>query len=483
MATFEGQTKKIAIVVGFLLSLPAFAGQIFSPGNLVVSVEGNGVVGVGSGSYTDNQASPFTLFQYSVNGTASASYVNSLALPQTSSGANVAVSAEYGSSSEGTLQLSGNGQYLTVMGYGVNAAAFNANPGSYSLVSSNTALGQSGSVQGQGYTAVPRVVALIDPSGNVNSSTAVYGVFNGNNPRSAYTVDGTNIYISGQGTSPDHTGGVFYTTVGSNSATSITGNDTTSMTFGQDTRDVQVVNGQLYVSVDSKEGSGAARSFVGTLGSGTPTTLANANNGPTQLPGTGTSATGKLTLTAAETNGINSAGQQINLSPEGFFFANSTTLYIADSGNGKQNSATSSLGDGGLQKWSLIGGAWVLDYTIAGGLNLVKNPASNAADTSGTTGLLGLTGEVIGNQVFLYATNFTIGDTDQTYLFGVTDLLSATTLPGGEAFAILATAPADSNFKGVAFAPQVPEPATFVFTGLGLSALLFLRRRQARRQG
>ena len=138
-------------------------------------------------------------------------------------------------------------------------------------------------------SAVPRVVALIDVNGNVNSTTGLYGVFNGNNPRSVFTADGTNIYVSGQGNSPDLTGGVFYTTLGSSSATSITGKDTTSKTLSQDTRDVQIVNGQLYVSVDSTEGSGSNRSFVGTLGTGTPTTLANNNNGPTQLPGTGTS--------------------------------------------------------------------------------------------------------------------------------------------------------------------------------------------------
>jgi hypothetical protein len=80
------------------------------------------------------------------------------------------------------------------------------------------------------------------------------------------------------------------------------------------------------------------------LASGTPTTTVGA---PTQLPGAGTS-TGKLTITDATTNGINSAGQQINLSPEDYYFANATTLYIADSGDGKQDSANSALGDGGL---------------------------------------------------------------------------------------------------------------------------------------
>ena len=38
-------------------------------------------------------------------------------------------------SSEATLQLSGIGQYLTILGYGVNAAAFDANPAQYGAIS------------------------------------------------------------------------------------------------------------------------------------------------------------------------------------------------------------------------------------------------------------------------------------------------------------------------------------------------------------
>ena len=167
------------------LATGAFAqSPLFTPGNLVVSIEGNGVAGQ-SGSYGDNQAAPLTLFQYQPNGTSSASFVNSLVLPQSASGANVPVSGEYGSSSEGTIQLAGTGQYLTIMGYGVNAAAFNANPNYYSAAP-NSALGQSGSLTGQGYTPVPRVTALIDPYGNVNSSTAILNIFNGNIPRHLY---------------------------------------------------------------------------------------------------------------------------------------------------------------------------------------------------------------------------------------------------------------------------------------------------------
>jgi PEP-CTERM motif len=476
----------------FILSLTAsslFAGSLFTVGNLVVTVEGNGVQGAASGPYTDNMASPLTLFQFKPSGTASANYVNSLVLPQTASGANFAVSSEYGSSSEGTLQLSGNGQFLTVGGYGINAATFNANPGSFSPDPTNIALGQSGSQTGQGYTPVSRVVALIDANGTVNSTTGLYNIFNANNPRSAYTTDGKTIYVSGQGTKGDNTGGVFVTQVGSTSAVSVTGNDA-GVGASQETRVVQIYNGTLYVSSDSKVGS-TNRDFIGTLGTaGTPPTgLANGGNGPTSLNGFGNSGgTGKLTVTAATANGINSIGSVVNLSPEGYFFANASTLYVADSGSPKNNSGTSALGDGGLQKWVNSAadgsGIWSLEYTLSNGLGLVANSQADNPSGDDTTGLYGLTGQVVGGQVLLYATNYTIGDVDPTFLFGITDSLTATAPAAGESFSVLAAAPADSNFKGVSFAPTavaVPEPTALALLALGLIALLTAKVRSYRK--
>jgi hypothetical protein len=134
------QTRLLVSVAPVVAVSPAIAParaksiSSFTEGDVVVSVEGNGS---NTGDYTDNQAAPLTLYEYGSNGTG---FVGSFQLPQTASGANFIVSGEYGSSSEGTLQLSGNGRYLTIAGYGVNANAFNANPGSYSPDPTNTAL-------------------------------------------------------------------------------------------------------------------------------------------------------------------------------------------------------------------------------------------------------------------------------------------------------------------------------------------------------
>ena len=481
----------LLLLLGLVTS--AFAQTpFFAAGNLVVSVEGCGVEGgtctdiqngTGTGGgYGDNQGAPLTLFQFSPTGTSSVSFVNSLALPQTGSGANFPVSGEYGSSSEGTINLAGTSQYLAIMGYGVNAASFNANPTLYGIPGGE--LGQSGSLTGQSYTPVPRITALIDPYGNVNSSTAIFNIFNANNPRSTYTADGTHIYVSGQGTSGDATGGVFYTTLGSGSATTIVGDDAGS-TSSQDTRDVQIYNNTLYVSMDSKSGS-YNRSYIGTLGDPPATSVFTCTGvgagcpsgaptvGPALMPGFGnTGGTGKETLTTGTNgNGNNlnntSGTDKINLSPENFYFASSTVLYVADSGSPKNDSdgddnssGTGNIGDGGLQKWIFSDGSWSLAYTLYRGLNLVNNGGS-----SGTTGLIGLAGTVSGSNVYLYATNYTISDLDPTYLYGITDTLSFTTASqaASESFTELAPAPADSNFKGVSFVPTLPAGSATITT-------------------
>jgi hypothetical protein len=480
----------------------------FTAGDLVVSVEGNGSgtasggasatgnTGGSAGIYQDNQAAPLSLYEFTTTGT-NQTPVGSLALPQTTTpGGNYAVSGEYGSSSEGTLQLTGNGEYLTIMGYGVNAATYNS---SQDLNGNGTALAQSCSLSSCGSSAVSRVIAEIGANGSVNSTTALYNVFNENNPRSVYSANGSTFYISGQG-DHDDTGGVFYVNgVGSGAtATPITGIDTNSKSNGsynQDTRDVQIVNGTLTVSTDSTEGT-ASKGFdidrIGTLGTpGSPPTT-TLNQQPTALSG----INGEITLSNGNGNSINHSTGGAWLSPEDFFYANSTTLYVADSGdpkNGNGGDATNGPSDGGLQKWSLVSGTWTLDYTLNLGLDLVNyatagcavDTASLSENTSCTTGLEGLTGELVGNDVELFATTYTLGDDNASYLYGIIDVLddTAASQVTGENFTQLAEAPADSNFKGVAFAPiAAPEPWSLTLLVPGLAGLGFLewRRRVSR---
>lgn len=442
----------------FAATAPALAATPFKAGDLVLSVYGNGDH---SGSYGDNQASPIVLRDVTTSG----AFVDQIVLPQASfigaSGArNSAISGEYGSSSEGSLQLSADGHLLTIMGYGVNAASFNSATRNAANAYGTQALAQTTSVLGGSSTAVARVVAAVNAQGSVDTSTALFGFANTNNPRSAATVNGSTFYVAGQGVKGDGTQGVQLVVDGASSGTVIY--------HGTDTRTATIVDGRLYVSTDSKQGGTAGdkgSSNIAVYGATLPTGATT----PDVLAGISNS----VTLAAGQGNGISVAGK-VNLSPENFFFADSTTLYVADGGQPKRGG----LGDGGLQKWSLTGSGWTLDYTLSAGLDLVANTAA-----SGTSGLIGLTGKVVGDEVELFATNSTIGDQDQTYLFGIEDSLGATALPNGEAFSILDTAAPDTIIRGVAFAPSlaVPEPANgaLLVAGLGLLGFIGRRRRQS----
>jgi autotransporter passenger strand-loop-strand repeat protein len=402
----------------------------FTSGDIVISVSGDGD---GSGTYTDNQASPIVLEE--INPLTGAE-VGQMTLPeQTITLANgtveYAISGEYGSSSEGSLELSGDGQSLVIAGYGVNDVTYNTGG---AAVYGNAAEAQSTSVPGGPYTPVARVIADISYNGTVDTSTALFNVFNGNNPRSVATYNGSSFYISGQGFTSGTdfaTQGLFLADDGAHSATSI---DNTS-----DSRTVEIYNGQLFLSRDSKQVGGGELTTYGT-------TLPTGTISPTLLTGIGN----YVTLTAAQENGVNNAdvGQKVYLSPENYFFANATTLYIADGGAPKEKGD----GDGGLQKWTYNSatGTWQLDYTLTDGLNLVSN-----SNKDGSSGLIGLTGTVLTNgTVLLYTTNETLADLDQTYLYDIVDTLSATTLPVNEVFNTLVVAAPDTNIRGVAFAPS-----------------------------
>jgi len=180
-----------------LAAATLLAGSGLTSANAFGFTEGDLVIDTVTGTTLD-EASPMTLEEFNLSsGGTVATPAGSLTLPQTQDGANSPISGEYGSASEGFLEQSVNGAYLTIMGYGVNANTFNSDSSAYGTA----ALGQTTSLTGQSVTTVPRVVALIGGDGSVDTTTALTGVFNTNNARSAVTVDGSSFYISGQGAS------------------------------------------------------------------------------------------------------------------------------------------------------------------------------------------------------------------------------------------------------------------------------------------
>jgi hypothetical protein len=93
-----------------------------------------------------------------------------------------------------------------------------------------------------------------------------------------------------------------------------------------------------------------------------------------------------------------------------------------------------------------------------------------------------LTGKVVGGQVELFATSYVLSDTDQTYLYGIADTLSATSASQvtSESFTTLEAAPADAEFKGVSLAPvPLPSPLLLLLSGLASWAGVILWRGSA----
>jgi hypothetical protein len=458
----------------------------FVPGNIVIST-----VTATNGGALDS-ASPITLRQFAVNASATLATANgTLTLPQQPGANGVAISGEYGSASEGLLQRSTDGRSLVLMGYGVNAAAFNTAP----LATYGTAaLGQTTSLLPSQQTGTPvatvaRVVALIGADASIDTTTALTGVFNQNNPRSVATVDGSAFYVSGQASSKtDPTQGVAYATRGATTATVID-NST-------DTRVVSIVNNgsgsTLYVSRDwNPPGSGGKNfsnvSALTNAGGGLPTSAAGLVTTHITPPASPNSLGGNnasINLTAATANGVNNAriGSFVYVSPESYFFASPTVLYVADSGQPKNGNANAAaLGEGGLQKWVFSNGSWSLAYDLVAGLNLVNNAGANAATPTapGVTGLFGLAGQVVGGQVQLFATSYGLNELSPSFLYAINDDLNATSIGqvAGEQFSVLYTDPTGQMaIRGVALAP-VPEPAPAVLMLGGLLMLARLRRR------
>ena len=230
-------------------------------------------------------------------------------------------------------------------------------------------------------------------------------------------------------------------------------------------RGITIFNHTLYVTKGSG-GNGINTVYqVGTQGvlpTGDPATLAGVPI--TILPGfphtlsSGVSSTGAVTPVAY---------------PFGIWFANASTLYVCDEGDGNfvtpavnGNVATQdSQKNAGIQKWILVNGSWQLAYVMNQGLKIGVPYSVDDYPTAlnpATGGCRNMTGQVGDDgKVTLFAVTSTLsasGDqgADPNKLVKVTDRLNATIAPtGGELgeFKVIRSAKSGEVFRGVSFAP------------------------------
>ena len=164
--------------------------------------------------------------------------------------------------------------------------------------------------------------------------------------------------------------------------------------------------------------------------------------------------------------------------PFGVWFANATTLYVADEGAGATTYANgvftgaAASATAGLQKWvyNAAQGQWTLAYVLQAGLNLGVpytvanyptgiNTSTKLPWAPATEGLRNITGRVNrdGTATIFAITSTVSGSGDQgadpNSLVAIKDSLAATTLPASESFNSLRVAKSGEALRGVSFAP------------------------------
>lgn len=412
----------------------------------------------------------------------------------------------FSSKSEDALNLSTDGRYVTLMGYlapNNTIDVSNSNtPGVVDLTNPVPA-------------AYYRVVARVDAHGKFRFTLT--NAYSGNNGRAAILNNsGSNdlFYTSGNagnGANPQPTGVILGagaqimtaskqpeaeqnpalpTPVGSFSVTQL-GDKADKV--GKDTnfRGLTISNNVVYLTKGSGGNGINTVYFIDTTGSacpkgvGIPAASASLPTAPIAYNASVLSTQGVTPYNMCVLAGFPTAlAKNPTAFPFGLWFANATTLYVADEGTTSnkydptQNlyTAAATQNTGGLQKWvfNSATGSWQLAYTLTAGLNLgvpytvAGYPTGNNAATGlpwspATGGLRNLTGKVNRDgTVSIWAITSTVsgnGDqgADPNKLVAITDKLSATTLPGDESFKTLRTARFGEALRGVSFTPVERE--------------------------
>ncbi len=441
--------------------------------------------------------------------------VGTLPVPNNTTGSGDGLVTSFSSKSEGALHLSTDGQTLSFMDY---VAPVNA----IDVSNSNTpaAIDPTNPVPG----AYFRAAATVNAQGQFTFTET--NAYSGNNGRAAIYVNtnGNNFFYSvgnaGNGGTPEPQQVVagaglqlipalkqseasqmvpLPMPVGSFNVTQL-GDAADKVGKDDNFRGMTLYNNVLYVTKGSGGNGVNTVYFVDTTGTACPATgvglpVAGAPLPTTNLAPSYTAATGlanNMCILAGFPTVSNKVSSPVAY-PFGLFFANATTLYVADEGDGVNTynaasntypNASAATATGGLQKWLFNAATqtWQLAYTLKAGLNLgtpytvpgYPTGLNNGVGGSGlpfapaTDGLRNIIGTVAGNRVqgynvVIWATSSTVsgsGDqgADPNKIYVITDRLSNTSAAFGvqETFTDLRNANSGEVLRGISFTPGTP---------------------------
>jgi hypothetical protein len=446
------------------------------------------------------------------------SLLNTLEVPNSLTTSGDQLVTSFSSKSEESLHLSLDGAYLTFIDYvaPVNTIdVSNANtpsvidptnpvPGAYyRAVATVNALGLFTFTETNAYSGNNGRAALyVNTNGN-NFFYTVGNAGNGGNPEPQQVVTGAGVQMIQpvNQSEASQTPGL-PTPVASFNVTQL-GDAPDKVGKDDNFRGMTLYNNVLYVTKGSGGNGVNTVYFVDTTGTACPTTgvglpvagapLPTTNLAPTYNSGTGLA--NNMCVLAGFPTVSNKSGTPIAY-PFGLWFANATTLYVADEGDGintydpvsntytDADGAVSNNGvynTGGLQKWIFNSNTqtWQLAYTLTKGLNLgipylvsgYPTGDNNFVDGTGlpwapaTDGLRNIIGTIGGNRILgynvsIWATSSTVsGDGDEgadpNKLYLITDRLTNTSaaVAANESFSDLYDATSGEVLRGVSFTP------------------------------
>jgi hypothetical protein len=251
---------------------------------------------------------------------------------------------------------------------------------------------------------INRSIAVVDGGGNVDVTTSLTDAHSTGNIRSVTSTNGLNIWTLGSNE------GIRYCTKGANTSTLVSSTNTNNRCFA-------INNTNIFFT----HGSGTTLNRIMEL-----------PGFPTAGPVTATGLTGIVIGTAP----VNSYYQFILFD-----------LSSAEPGLDVMYVASDVAGNVGIIKFSKVAGTWT----------------SNGTMVSATDIFRGLTGEVSGTDVTLYATRKSVTGGQQE-LVSVRDVTGYNVAPvAAPVFTLLATAATNTTFRGVALAPTTALPIKLNF--------------------